>query len=243
MDETLVAKTKRGRKGVWRWVRIPLVALAVIIAIPLVMVPVYSLVPPVSTLMVGRYLTGQPVTRQWRPIDQISDRLKTAVMLSEDGQFCSHNGVDSAALRAEVEAFLAGAPARGASTITMQVARNLFLWNGRSVIRKGLEVPLALYIDFVLPKRRVMEIYLNIAEWGPDGQFGVEAGAQAAFGTTAENFTWRRAALLAVTLPNPHVRRPGQPSAGLMRVAGIVEARALRFSSHASCLFKGAPAL
>ena len=220
-----------------------LAALAVVITIPLVLVPLYWVVPPVSTLMLSRYVTGQPVTRIWRDIDEISDRLKTAVVLSEDGQFCSHHGVDVAALRAEVESFLAGQDARGASTITMQVARNLFLWNGRSVVRKALEVPLAIYIDLVLPKRRIMEIYLNIAEWGPNGQFGVEAGAQAAFGTTAENFTWRNAALLAVTLPNPHLRRPGHPGAGLMSVAGIVEARARRFSDHASCLFVTPPEL
>ena len=77
---------------------------------------------------------------------------------------------------------MAGEDVRGASTITMQVARNLFLWNGQSIVRKGLEIPLALYIDLVLPKRRIMEIYLNIAEWGPNGQFGVVAGARAAFG-------------------------------------------------------------
>ena len=218
-------------------------ALGVVIAIPLVLVPLYWVVPPVSTLMLSRYVTGQPVTRVWRDIDQISDRLKTAVVLSEDGQFCSHHGVDMAALRAEIDNFLAGDDARGASTITMQVARNLFLWNGRSVVRKALEVPLAIYIDLVLPKRRIMEIYLNIAEWGPNGQFGVEAGAQAAFGTGAENFTWRNAALLTVTLPNPHLRRPGNPTAGLMSVAGIVEARARRFSDNASCLFIGPPAL
>src|SRR5690606_8079918 len=218
-------------------------ALGVVIAIPLVLVPLYWVVPPVSTLMLSRYVTGQPVTRVWRDIDQISDRLKTAVVLSEDGQFCSHHGVDMAALRAEIDNFLAGDDARGASTITMQVARNLFLWNGRSVVRKALEVPLAIYIDLVLPKRRIMEIYLNIAEWGPNGQFGVEAGARAAFGTGAENFTWRNAALLTVTLPNPHLRRPGNPSAGLMSVAGIVEARARRFSGNASCLYIGPPAL
>ena len=220
-----------------------LAALAIVIAIPLVLVPLYWVVPPVSTLMLSRYVTGQPVTRIWRDIDEISDRLKTAVVLSEDGQFCSHHGVDVAALRAEVESFLAGQDARGASTITMQVARNLFLWNGRSVVRKALEVPLSIYIDLVLPKRRIMEIYLNIAEWGPNGQFGVEAGAQAAFGTGAANFTWRNAALLTVTLPNPYLRRPGHPSAGLMSVAGIVEARARRFSDHASCLFIGPPEL
>ena len=232
------------RKRKWTfWLALPLMLMAILIAVPLVLVPLYWVVPPVSTPMIWRYVTGQPVTREWRSIDEISDRLKTAVVLSEDGQFCSHHGVDVAALRAEIDNFLAGEETRGASTITMQVARNLFLWNDRSVIRKALEVPLAVYIDIVLPKRRIMEIYLNIAEWGPNGEFGVEAGALAAYGTSADNFTWQRAALLTVALPNPHVRRPGNPTAGLASVAGIVEARARRFSANASCLFNGPPEL
>lgn len=214
-----------------------LAALAIVIALPLVLVPIYSVVPPVSTLMLARYVTGQPVTRIWRPLDEISDRLKTSVILSEDGQFCRHDGVDWAALRVEFARWQAGENARGASTITMQVAKNLFLWNDRSTLRKALEVPLAVYIDFVLPKRRIFEIYLNIAEWGPNGEFGIEAGARAAFGTSAESFTWERASLLAVTLPNPHVRRPANPTPGLRRVAGIVAARAQQFSAHAGCVF------
>lgn len=235
----MAGKAGRWVKQVWRWLRWPVLAVAILIAIPLVLVPLYAVVPPTSTLMLSRYVTGQPVVRQWRDIDTVSDRLRTAVILSEDGQFCRHDGVDWRALHVEIANWQAGRDARGASTITMQVARNLFLWNDRSAFRKALEVPLALYIDFVLPKRRIFEIYLNIAEWGPNGQFGIEAGAQAAFGTSAETFTWQRATLLAVTLPNPHVRRPASPSAGLRRVAGIVEARARQFSSHASCVFSG----
>jgi hypothetical protein len=155
MDEKGLGVAGR-RKRSWKfWLAVPLMLVAALVAIPLVLVPLYWVVPPVSTLMVSRYVTGQPVTRVWRDIDEISDRLKTAVVLSEDGQFCSHHGVDVAALRAEIDNFLAGKEARGASTITMQVARNLFLWNDRSVVRKVLEVPLAVYIDLVLPKRRI----------------------------------------------------------------------------------------
>src|SRR5690606_24328442 len=150
-----------------------------------------------------------------QPIGQISDRLKAAVVMSEDGQFCRHWGVDVGALRAEVEKMLAGREFRGASTIPMQVARNLFLWNAPSFLRKGLEVPLAFYLDLVLSKRRIMEIYLNVAEWGPDGEFGVAAGAQAAFRVGVEALSWERASLLAVTLPNPVRRRPANPTKGL----------------------------
>ena len=235
------ARDRRGK--IWKGLRIAILGLVLLIGIPVVLVPVYWVVPPVSTLMIARTVTGQPVTRIWRDIDDVSDRLKTSVVLSEDGQFCSHRGIDLAALRAEIENFLAGEDARGASTITMQVARNLFLWNGRSVVRKALEVPLAAYIDLVLSKRRIMEIYLNIAEWGPDGEFGVQAGALAAYGQGADSFTWQRAALLTVTLPNPHVRHAGSPTIGLLNVASIVESRARRFSSNAGCLFDGPPAL
>ena len=159
----------RRKKTPWRYIRIPLGILAVLVAIPLLLTPLYLIVQPVSVPMLARMLTGQAVTREWRAIDDISDRLKASIILSEDGQFCRHWGVDVGALKDEVENYLAGREARGASTLTMQLARNLFLWNGQSAVRKALEVPLAFYIDLVLPKRRIMEIYLNIAEWGPEG--------------------------------------------------------------------------
>lgn len=226
----------RRKKTLWHYLRIPLGILAVLVAVPLVLTPLYLVVQPVSVPMLTRMLTGQSVTREWRDIDDISDRLKASVILSEDGQFCRHWGIDVAALRAEVENYLAGEEARGASTLTMQVARNLFLWNGQSVIRKALEVPLAAYVDLVLPKRRIMEIYLNIAEWGPEGEFGVAAGAQRAFGREPQNLDWRTASLLAVTLPNPIVRNPARPSAGLVRVAAIVENRARQYGERAACV-------
>ncbi len=225
-------------KTIWKVLRIPLGILAVLAAIPLLLTPLYLVVQPVSVPMLTRMVTGQKVERQWRDIDDISDRLKAAVILSEDGQFCRHWGVDAAALRDEVNNYLAGRPTRGASTITMQVARNLFLWNGQSAFRKALEVPLAAYIDLVMPKKRIMEIYLNIAEWGPEGQFGAAAGAGRAFGREPQNLDWRTASLLAVTLPNPIVRNPARPSAGLLRVAGIVEDRARQYGQRAACVGK-----
>lgn len=238
MSEEGEAKPRRRRKrrGFVGVVRVVLLVLAVLIAIPVVLTPVYLVVDPVSVPMLERYVTGRPVTRQWRPIGQISDRLKAAVILSEDGQFCRHWGVDFRALKDEFDRMLAGKDFRGASTITMQVARNLFLTNEQFFLRKALEVPLALYIDLVLSKRRIMEIYLNIAEWGPNGEFGIEAGAQAAFGTDADALTWSRASLLAVTLPNPRVRKPARPSTGLRRIAGIVEARAREYGERANCV-------
>jgi monofunctional biosynthetic peptidoglycan transglycosylase len=228
----------RRKQGIWRILRIPLGILAVLVAIPVILTPVYIFVAPVSVPMLERYLTGRPVDRQWRAIDDISDRLKASVILSEDGQFCRHWGVDFGALREEVENYMAGADARGASTITMQVARNLFLWNGQSIIRKALEVPLALYIDLVMPKKRIMEIYLNIAEWGPEGQFGIAAGAGRAFGIEPQNLDWRTATLLVTALPNPMLRQPAQPSANMNRIAAIVQNRAMEYGDRAACVGK-----
>ncbi|MGV8853667.1 MAG: transglycosylase domain-containing protein [Devosia sp.] len=217
------------------------IVVALAVAIPLLLTPVYLVVNPVSVPMLSRLVTGRPMERQWRNIGEISDRLKAAVILSEDGQFCRHWGVDMAALRDEVERFMAGEEARGASTITMQVARNLFLWNSPSVVRKALEVPLALYIDLVLPKRRIMEIYLNIAEWGPQGQFGIAAGAARAFGIAPQNLDWRTATLLVTALPNPLLRQPGHPSAGMVRIASIIERRARQYGDRAECVGEGGP--
>ena len=125
---------------------------------------------------------------------------------------------------------------RGGSTITQQVAKNLFLWPGRSYVRKALEFPLALWIDFVLPKRRILEIYLNIAEWGPNGEFGVEAGARRAFGKSAHDLSRYQAALLAAMLPNPHDRDARRPGPGLRRLAGLYVARSRAGRQCAACL-------
>jgi monofunctional biosynthetic peptidoglycan transglycosylase len=125
---------------------------------------------------------------------------------------------------------------RGGSTITQQVAKNLFLWPGRSFVRKALEFPLALWIDLVLSKRRILEIYLNIAEWGPNGQFGVEAGSRYAFGKSARELSHYQAALLAAVLPNPVTRNAHSPGPGLRRLAGLYVGRSNRTPGAASCV-------
>jgi monofunctional biosynthetic peptidoglycan transglycosylase len=125
---------------------------------------------------------------------------------------------------------------RGGSTITQQTAKNLFLWHGRSVVRKALEAPLALWINLVLPKRRVLEIYLNIAEWGPNGEFGAEAGARRAFNKPARTLTAGEAALLAAVLPNPRRRSARQPGPGVRRIAGRVQTRAAGAPTIDACV-------
>ena len=152
---------------------------------------------PVSTLRVWRRLTGETVSRKWIDFNAMSPSLPRSVVGSEDAKFCSHHGIDWDALQDVIDDAEEGEATRGGSTITQQVAKNLFLWPGRSVIRKGLELPLALWIDLVLPKQRILEIYLNIAELGPTGQFGAEARAMYAFGHPASTLSPRAAALLA----------------------------------------------
>jgi monofunctional biosynthetic peptidoglycan transglycosylase len=220
------------------WLRRVAAALALIIALPFVLTLLYALpfVRPVSTLMVWDLVTLQGYSRDWRAIDDISPNLKHSVVMSEDGQFCSHHGIDLRELKGVVEDALEGESPRGASTITMQVAKNLFLWNSRSLVRKALELPLAVYIDLVLPKRRIMEIYLNIAEWGPDGIYGIGAGASHHFGVDAASMTRRQAALLTVTLPNPIVRDPARPTRGMTNVARLVERRARNAGDYVGCL-------
>ncbi|HWK13985.1 MAG TPA: monofunctional biosynthetic peptidoglycan transglycosylase [Rhizobiaceae bacterium] len=228
---------RTGRMRLRRWRRRLVAALAILVALPLVLPFVY-LIPgtrPVSTLMISELVTFNGYDRRWVPIEEMSPNVVNAVMMSEDGQFCSHHGIDWGELRAVLDDFRAGEPTRGASTIPMQTAKNLFLWNGRSYLRKMLELPLAIYIDAVMPKKRLMEIYLNIAEWGP-GVYGVEAGAQTHFGKPASQLTPRQGALMAVTLPAPHIRNPAKPGPGLSRIAAIVERRAARSGAYTACL-------
>lgn len=192
---------------------------------PYLIAPLYRVVDPVSTLMLWRWLTGQRVERIWVPLSQISPAIPRAVIAAEDGRFCLHHGIDPAEIKEAVADAQAGEAARGASTITQQTAKNLFLWGGRSVVRKALEIPLALWLEIALGKRRILEIYLNIAEWGPDGEFGVEAGARRAFGIGAADVTAPQAALLAAVLPNPARRNAKAPSPALRRIAGIHQRR------------------
>ena len=212
-------------------------AIVLVCMLPLTLGLVYRVefIHPVSTIMVSRWLSGQSVERQWVDIDHVAPVVVHSVMMSEDGQFCFHHGVDWTELNAVINDALEGEKPRGASTIPMQVAKNLFLWTGRSFIRKGIEIPLALYLDFVLPKKRIMEIYLNIAEWDK-GVFGVEAASRHYFNTHASRLSASQAALLTVTLPNPEGRNPARPTRGLLRLAGIIRRRAARSGGYIGCL-------
>ncbi|KIZ41133.1 MULTISPECIES: monofunctional biosynthetic peptidoglycan transglycosylase [Rhodopseudomonas] len=209
-----------------RLIRIAIMVVLGLLALPYLLTPFYGTGHPVSTLMAWRWLSGAPVSRQWVDLDAISAALPRTVVGSEDAKYCSHRGIDWDSVRDVIDDLQDGEAARGGSTITQQVAKNLFLWPGRSVVRKALEFPLALWIDLVLSKQRVLEIYLNIAEWGPEGQFGAEAGAQYAFGRGASQLSARQAALMAAILPNPISRSARNPGRGVRRLASKYVARA-----------------
>ncbi|MBG1231220.1 monofunctional biosynthetic peptidoglycan transglycosylase [Aestuariivirga litoralis] len=226
-------------KGFWndgpRW-RVWLKRIAtVLIAWPLVMTFVYGFVPvPISNVMILRLFTGNGLHKDWVSLSEMSPELPRAVVASEDQRFCSHHGIDWI----EFEDAFDGsdeAPRRGASTISMQVAKNLFLWDGRSFIRKGLEMPLALYMDTIWTKRRMLEIYLNIVEWAP-GVYGAEAAAQHHFHKSAAQLSRREAALLAAVLPNPIKRDAGKPSAKVRVVASRIQLRMAGIGSYLTCI-------
>jgi len=208
----------------------------VLVAVPYIIAPLYRFVDPVSTPMLWRWATGARVERVWLPLDRISPALPLAVIGAEDGTFCHNRGIDLGAMREALEQYDDTGRERGASTITQQVAKNLFFWQGRSIIRKALEIPLAVWLYLVLPKRRVLEIYLNIAQWGPNGEFGAEAGAHYAFGKSARNLNAHEAAELAAVLPSPARRSARAPSPLVRQLSGLYERRAEAFPGLDACI-------
>jgi monofunctional glycosyltransferase len=230
-----------GLDRAWPYLRLALKAVAVVVAglatLVLLLVVLYRWFdPPTSTLMLSQRLAGTQIEHRWAPLRRISPNLVRAVVLSEDGGFCRHRGVDWRALEAAVET------GRGGSTITMQVVKNLFLWPSRSYVRKAIEIALAYLVDAFWPKERILEVYLNIAEWG-DGVFGAEAAARHHFRTSAAQLTAQQAALLAVSLPNPIEREAGAPGPQARRLAAnlLVRMRAARSATACVRMRSGPP--
>jgi monofunctional glycosyltransferase len=207
-----------------------------VLLIPYAIAPVYRFIDPVSTPMLWRWATGKRVERVTVPLNRIAPALRLAVIVAEDASFCRNHGIDLGAIREAMQQTDELGEARGASTITQQTAKNLFLWESRSFIRKALEFPLALWLNLVLPKRRVLEIYLNIAQWGPNGEFGAEAGAHWAFGKSAHDLNPYEAAELAAVLPNPVSRSARIPNVLVRRLAGLYERRSVEFNGLDTCV-------
>ncbi|HTZ01522.1 MAG TPA: transglycosylase domain-containing protein [Xanthobacteraceae bacterium] len=223
--------------GLRRIAAIVAIGVAVLVLLPYLIVPFYRFVMPVSMPILWRYATGARVERIVVPLSHIAPALRLTVIGAEDGSFCHNPGIDLSEIRAALRQSDDNLDeARGASTITQQTAKNLFLWQGRSFVRKALEIPLALWMTLVLPKPRILEIYLNIAEWGPTGQFGAEAGARYAFGKPAADLTLYQAAELAAVLPNPQERSARNPTGLVRRLAGVYVRRAEDFSNLDACV-------
>jgi monofunctional biosynthetic peptidoglycan transglycosylase len=199
------------------------------------LVALYAVAPPVSTLMFGRKIQGKSYERIYVRLSEVAPAAIAAVVASEDARFCENDGVDWGALHQVLGGWGADGPRRGASTITMQTAKNLFLWPGRSKMRKGVEIIMALILGKVWSKSRTLEVYLNIAEWG-DGMFGIEVAAERYFHKRASQLDADEAALLATSLPNPTRRDPAHPSLFQRRLAAGVILRASGSSEWLNCL-------
>ena len=216
-----------------RWLRWTLALVAALFVIPIAEVGCVRLAnPPLTPLMLLRSAearldgrTPPPRRYTWIDLPQIPRHFLRCVLTSEDQRFFQHHGFDWREIElAQLQAERSGKPLRGASTISMQCARSLFLWQGRSLIRKGLEAYYTFWLELLLPKRRILELYANVIEMG-DGIYGIEAAAQAHFGTSARALNREQAALLAAILPNPRQRDPRQPSPAVnARAARILRA-------------------
>lgn len=207
---------------------------ASVIALMLLIVLLFRFVnPPTSAFMVAHKLEypDQRIQQSWVALDDVSPWVPLAVMASEDQRFPEHWGVDFVAIRKALSEYSAGDGLRGASTITQQTAKNLFLWNGRSFIRKLIEAALALGMELLWPKERILEVYLNVAEFGP-GIYGAEAASQAFFGRPARLLNDYQAALLASVLPNPKVLDAGMPSAYVQQRVSWIRNQMPRLSKH-----------
>ena len=182
-------------------------------------------IPPLTATMLIRALDNKHwIAHDTVPLKKISPHLQRAVIASEDGRFCMHHGIDFNAVQNAVEDYQEKGRLRGASTISMQVSRNVFLWTGGGVVRKALEAPLALALDAAWTKRHILEIYLNIAEWGP-GVFGAEAASRYYFHKSASALSDFEAARLAAILPNPIVWNAARPTSYIFRRAVTIQSR------------------
>ena len=183
----------------------------------------YRFVPvPATSIMLRDYAAGQSVKRDWTPFERISPNLPRAVIGAEDAKFCTHKGFDVEAIQKAMKANEEGGRLRGASTISQQTAKNAFLWPGRTMIRKGLEAYFTGLMELIWGKRRIMEVYLNVAEFGI-GVYGAEAASRHYYGKSAAGLTRSEAARLAAILPDPITRSASSPGPYTRRYAADIE--------------------
>ena len=209
-------------RRIGRWI---LRLAALFFAISIMMTAIYEHAPvPITWLMLLRVVEGDGLTKDWEPLENISPELVRAVIAAEDTRFCEHRGFDWVELRKAIDDWRRGDELRGASTITNQVARNVFLWKSRNFVRKGLEAYFTVLVEFMWRKERIIEVYLNVAEWGP-GIFGAEAAAEHYFGKPASELTRREASLMAAILPNPIEWSASSPSEYTANYAARIRTR------------------
>lgn len=214
--------------------------LAIALLAPAALILLYRFVPvPGTPLMVLRAIDGAGWNYTWRPLDRIAPALARSALTAEDESFCTHHGFDTKALQKAWEEYLDddGGTLRGGSTISQQTAKNLLLWPGRDWVRKGLEAWLTIYIETLWPKHRIMEVYLNVVEWGR-GVYGAEAAARHHFGKTAATLSAAEAARLAAVLPSPLRWSASNPGPYVRRRSDTLRARAARLGELADCLKK-----
>jgi len=192
------------------------------IAITAVLVVAYRFVPvPITATML---LDENGITKDWEPLDNIDRNLVAAVIAAEDSRFCEHSGFDTEAIEQAMKENMEGGRIRGGSTISQQTAKNVFLWQGGGFFRKGLEAWFTFWIELVWGKRRIMEVYLNVAETGI-GTYGAEAGAQRYFGKSAARLSPDEASRMAAALPSPKKRSVKSPRGWLARHGKRIERR------------------
>lgn len=212
-------------------------ALGLFGALPLFWVLLSAVLPvPFTPLMVLRLLEGEGWHAGWVPLDRVSPHLVPAIIAAEDNRFCQHEGVDWQALAQAVREVRQGRreQPRGASTLSMQLTKNLLLWPGRDELRKGLELTYVTWIETLWSKRRILEVYVNIVEWGP-GIYGVKAAAERHFGVTPDQLTARQAALLAAVLPNPRAWSAGEPGERIRARASNIQRRVGQIAPLLDC--------
>ncbi len=241
-DKKPARKTRRAKRGTpdrladaLRWLlRIVWRGLAIALLVAVAWVGLYRFVnPPGGIFMLQEYRRIGTIEREWVPIDRIAPEMARSVIAAEDANFCLHWGFDMS----EIRRVIAAGSTRGASTLTQQTAKNVFLWHGRTWSRKALESGFTLLIEVLWPKRRILEVYLNIAEFD-NGVFGVEAAAQRYFNTSAADLTPLQAARLAVVLPAPKSRDAANPTAFLRnRTASVMDGAAtIARDGRADCI-------
>jgi monofunctional biosynthetic peptidoglycan transglycosylase len=230
-------KPARSRKERGWLARLVLTVLVVALLGPPLLTLVYRVVPPpITILMVERLFQGYGLDKRWRSLDDISPSLPEAVIAAEDAKFCSHHGFDIDAIQKAMKNNERGRKVRGGSTISQQTAKNVFLWPDRSWVRKGAEAYFTVLIETLWGKRRIMEVYLNVAEWGP-GTYGAEAAARRYFHTSAADLDRTESSRLAAVLPSPLKWKAAKPGPYVAKRSRRIRAAAVTVRSRlAGCL-------